>query len=246
MVGGMAAGCNRGRAGVGGSDPTIWDMPGEEAKRRSLAKMSAHEPDPRNLARAVRNSCRDGPAFAPSLLPGPRKAPWRAWLPASRRSSVPASGPLRTFIPPPFNPGAFVLCAVEAPSAQSAALRVAALRYAALRVAAGGARGGRQLWRSALRADCPALLASRGRRKTRYAGCARCAQTAAASQFTKRAAHAPLEAALLGAPHGARPAHRLPLRDALWCSLRKPAVLVAKGCAGGGCGVIMKRRAAQA
>ena len=163
---------------------------------------------------------------------------------ASRsRWPPPAIGPLRTFIPPPFSPGAFVLCAVEA---LSAALRCVALPYAALRVAAGGARCGRQLWRSALRADCPALLASRGRRKTRYAGCARCAQTAAASQFTKRAAHATLEAALLGAPHGARPAHRLPLRDVLWCSVGKPAMRVAKGCAGGGCGVIMKRRAAQA
>jgi hypothetical protein len=115
-----------------------------------------------------------------------------------------------------------------------------ALPCVALCVAAGGARCRRQLWRSALRADYPALLASRGRRKTRYAGCARCARTAAASQMTKRAARAPLEAVLLGAPHGARPAHRLPLRERLWCSDRLPAMLVAKGCAGGGATNIRK------
>ena len=57
----------------------------------------------------------------------------------------------------------------------------------------------RELKRSALRADCPVLLDSRAHGKTRYAGCARCAQTAAVSQSTKRAARATLEPALLGA-----------------------------------------------
>jgi hypothetical protein len=41
--------------------------------------------------------------------------------------------------------------------------------------------------RSARRADYPALLGPAARGKTRCASCARCAQTAAASQFTKRA-----------------------------------------------------------
>ena len=58
----------------------------------------------------------------------------------------------------------------------------------------------RELKRSALRADCSVLLDLRAHGKTRYAGCARCAQTLAVSQFTKRAARAALKPALLGAP----------------------------------------------
>ena len=43
------------------------------------------------------------------------------------------------------------------------------------------------LWRSALRSDCTALLGPGSRRRTHCAHCVRCAQTAAASQLTKRA-----------------------------------------------------------
>jgi transposase len=48
------------------------------------------------------------------------------------------------------------------------------------------------------------LLEFMARRKTRYAGCARCAQTVAASQFTKRAARAAMNPALLGASRSRR------------------------------------------
>ena len=58
--------------------------------------------------------------------------------------------------------------------------------------------------RSALRADCPPLLALRAHGKTRYAGCARCAQTVAVSQFLMRAARAALKTALLGASRSRR------------------------------------------
>jgi len=53
--------------------------------------------------------------------------------------------------------------------------------------------------RSALRADCAAMLAPGSRRRTRYAHYVRCARTTAASQLTKRAARADPDAALLAA-----------------------------------------------
>ena len=58
------------------------------------------------------------------------------------------------------------------------------------RIAAGGTRRGLMLWRSALRADCTALLGPGSRRRTRFVRFAHCAQTAAASQMTKRALRA--------------------------------------------------------
>jgi len=59
--------------------------------------------------------------------------------------------------------------------------------------------GGRR-WR----ADSPAMLGPAACRRTRFVRCAHCAQTAAASQMTKRAARAATDPALLGAAH-ARP-----------------------------------------
>jgi len=50
--------------------------------------------------------------------------------------------------------------------------------------------GSASLRRSTLRVDCPALLAARSRRGTRFAHFVRCAQTAATSQMTKRALRA--------------------------------------------------------
>jgi hypothetical protein len=49
---------------------------------------------------------------------------------------------------------------------------------------------GARVRRSSLRYDCPAVLGSVAHRGTRYVRCARCAQTPAMSQFTKRAARA--------------------------------------------------------
>ena len=60
--------------------------------------------------------------------------------------------------------------------------------------------GGRRM-----RADSPAMLGHVACRRTRFVRCAHCAQTAAASQMTKRAARAATCPALLGASH-ARPA----------------------------------------
>jgi hypothetical protein len=60
--------------------------------------------------------------------------------------------------------------------------------------------GGRRM-----RADSPAMLGHAACRRTRFVRCAHCAQTAAASQITKRAARAATCPALLGASH-ARPA----------------------------------------
>jgi len=60
--------------------------------------------------------------------------------------------------------------------------------------------GGRRM-----RADFPAMLGHAARRRTRFVRYAHCAQTAAASQMTKRAARAATCPALLGASH-ARPA----------------------------------------
>jgi len=56
--------------------------------------------------------------------------------------------------------------------------------------------------RSALRADCIALLAAGAHGPTRCAACGRYAQTVAVSQKTGRAARAAPAAALLIAPHG--------------------------------------------
>jgi hypothetical protein len=53
--------------------------------------------------------------------------------------------------------------------------------------AAGGTRHGLMVGRSALQADCTAMLGPRSRRRTRCAQCVRCARTAAASWITKRA-----------------------------------------------------------
>ena len=57
-------------------------------------------------------------------------------------------------------------------------------------------------------ADCPAVLARTGRGRTRFVHCVHCAQTAAASQITKRACPSagpqPVRAALLGTPQARR------------------------------------------
>ena len=59
--------------------------------------------------------------------------------------------------------------------------------------------GGRRM-----RADSPAMLGHAACRRTRFVRCAHCAQTAAASQMTKRAARAATSPALLGALHACR------------------------------------------
>ena len=64
--------------------------------------------------------------------------------------------------------------------------------------------------RSALRADSPAMLGPRSRGVTRYVRFAHCAQTDTASQFTKRAARADPDTALLVAPEIAHGGCRLP------------------------------------
>ena len=63
--------------------------------------------------------------------------------------------------------------------------------------------------RSALRADCPALLARTARRRTRCAHCVRYAQTTAPRMTRKRAARAAARPARLGATEAstARPEH---------------------------------------
>jgi len=78
-------------------------------------------------------------------------------------------------------------------------------------VAACGIRPGRVLWRSSLRADCTALLAPESRRRTHFVRFAHCVQTAAASQFTKRAARADPGAALLVTTECAPAGYRMPL-----------------------------------
>jgi len=111
----------------------------------------------------------------------------------------------------------------------------------------GRVAGSASLRRSTLRVDCPALLAARSRRGTRFVRCAHCAQTAATSQMTKRALRArrpPGCAARRrrGAPPATRP--RL-------CA--EPAVALADGprCFAQRCGwsagaAPLRRRAAQA
>ncbi len=64
-----------------------------------------------------------------------------------------------------------------------------------------GAGGSARRRRSALRTDCPAMLAALARGRTRYVRFALCTQTAATSQSTMRAARAARTAALLGASH---------------------------------------------
>ena len=77
-------------------------------------------------------------------------------------------------------------------------------------IAAGGACRGLIRGRSALRADCSPLLGPGSHRRTRFVRCAHCAQTAAMSQTTKRAARAEPGPALLLAPEIAPARHRLP------------------------------------
>ena len=86
------------------------------------------------------------------------------------------------------------------------------LQRQVLRVAAGGTRQGLMLGRSALCADSAAVLGLGSRRTTRYVRCAHCAQTAAASQSTKRAARADPSPVLLAAPQIAPAGYRLPRR----------------------------------
>ena len=81
-----------------------------------------------------------------------------------RRSAV---GPLRTLA----GLRSFVACEASTVVAQAARGRARPLSRR----------------RSSLRADCPAVLGLVARRRTRCASCARCAQTTAPSQFTRRA-----------------------------------------------------------
>jgi len=60
------------------------------------------------------------------------------------------------------------------------------------------------LWRSALRADCAAMLGAGSRRAIRYANGVRCARTGAASMSTKRAARADPAPARLAVPEARR------------------------------------------
>ena len=90
--------------------------------------------------------------------------------------------------------------------------------------------GGEDARRSALRADCTALLGPGSRRRTRFVRCAHCAQTAAASQMTKRdCVRADPGPALLVAPDIAPAGHRPPrqppswLRDETHCRLSEGA-----------------------
>ena len=76
-------------------------------------------------------------------------------------------------------------------------------------VAPGAARRGLRLGRSALRADCAAMLGPGSRRETRFVHYVHCAQTVAPSQITKRAARADPGPALLAAPHFAPGGQRL-------------------------------------
>jgi hypothetical protein len=79
------------------------------------------------------------------------------------------------------------------------------------RGAAGGARQGLPLRRSMLRIDSAAVLALGSHRVTHFTRCARCVQTDAMSQFTKRArTRADPNTALLAAPEVAPAGHRLP------------------------------------
>ena len=99
-------------------------------------------------------------------------------------------------------------------------------------VAAGGTRQGLMLWRSALRADCTAMLGPGSRRRTHYASCARCVQTTAASQITKRAARADPGPALLVATEIAPAGYRLPRVPPLSSLLDKNLDVSAKARAG--------------
>ncbi len=102
--------------------------------------------------------------------------------------------------------------------------RIATVRRSCLRrlsIAAGGTRQGLMVWRSALRADCTAVLSLASRRRTRFDRCAHYAQTTATSQITRRAARADSRLALLVATN--RPCRVPPAaRARLGCSRRKP------------------------
>ena len=80
------------------------------------------------------------------------------------------------------------------------------------RVAPGSIRRGLMLWRSALRADCAAVLGAGSRRTTRCANCVRSARTGGASQTTRRAARADPAPAFLAAREIAPAGCRLPRR----------------------------------
>ena len=80
----------------------------------------------------------------------------------------------------------------------------------------------------ALRVDCPAVLAQGVRRATRYVHCVHYAQTGATRMFTKRAARADRESALLAAPEIASAGHRLP-RAVLVCFWTEYQKLPCKG-----------------
>ena len=87
---------------------------------------------------------------------------------------------------------------------------VALLARCRRHAAAGGARRRRVPWRSALRADFAVLLGSGSRRGTRFARCASCAQTAAASLTGSARQRADLKPPLLAATERAAAAPRLP------------------------------------
>ena len=80
-----------------------------------------------------------------------------------------------------------VLCACSSTAARRPWVEVRrGLLSCRARVAAGAARWGLRLGRSALQADCTAMLAPGSCRRTHCAPCGRSVQTTAASQFTKR------------------------------------------------------------
>ena len=89
------------------------------------------------------------------------------------------------------------------------------------RVAPGAARRGLRLGRSALCADCAAMLGPGSRRETRFVHFVHCARTVATSQITKRAARADPGPALLAAPHFAPGGQRLARGSA--CGTRSSA-----------------------
>ena len=92
----------------------------------------------------------------------------------------------------------------------------------ASRVAPGGTRQGLMLWRSALRADCTAMLGLRSRRRTHCANCVRSVRTAAPGQSTKRAARADRRPALLAATEIAPAGYRLPRATVLGIRHERP------------------------
>ncbi len=84
------------------------------------------------------------------------------------------------------------------------------------RVAVGGGLRRLSLWRSALRADYPAVLGLGTRRRTHCAHFVRCVRTTATSMFTKRAARAVPSPALLGATQRAATGPHPPRRTPWW------------------------------